>query len=110
MGTATRDQILDKAIIFHVALIPLGNSSSTSVQIVGLFNHGTVTGRGGGKLFKKIDLMSHVCNARDVMVIVIGNGHGNTSSNPGRCGLHFTTLIPFRKGLNVIILPPTMDK
>ena len=27
---------------------------------------------------------------RGVMVIVIGNGHGNTSSNPGRDWLHFT--------------------
>ena len=35
-----------------------------------------------------------ICNyllggARDVMVIVIGNGHGDTSSNPGRDRLHF---------------------
>ena len=28
--------------------------------------------------------------ARDVMVIVVGNGHGDTSSNPGRDRLHFT--------------------
>ena len=28
--------------------------------------------------------------ARCVMVIVVGNGHGNTSSNPGRDWLHFT--------------------
>ena len=28
--------------------------------------------------------------ARGVMVIVVGNGHGDTSSNPGRGGLHFT--------------------
>ena len=28
--------------------------------------------------------------ARGVMVIVIGNGHGNTSSNPGREWLHLT--------------------
>ena len=28
--------------------------------------------------------------ARGVMVIVVGNGHGNTSSNPGRDWLHFT--------------------
>ena len=27
--------------------------------------------------------------ARGVMVIVVGNGHGNTSSNPGRDWLHF---------------------
>ena len=28
--------------------------------------------------------------ARGVMVIIAGNGHGNTSSNPGRDWLHFT--------------------
>ena len=28
--------------------------------------------------------------ARGVMVIVVGNGHGDTSSNPGREWLHFT--------------------
>ena len=28
--------------------------------------------------------------ARDVMFIVVGNGHGDTSSNPGRDWLHFT--------------------
>ena len=28
--------------------------------------------------------------ARGVMVIVVGNGHGNMSSNPGRNLLHFT--------------------
>ena len=29
-------------------------------------------------------------SARGVMVIVVGNGHGDTSSNPGRDWLHFT--------------------
>ena len=28
--------------------------------------------------------------ARGVVVIVVGNGHGDTSSNPGRDSLHFT--------------------
>ena len=28
--------------------------------------------------------------ARCVMVIVVGNGHSDTSSNPGRDWLHFT--------------------
>ena len=31
-----------------------------------------------------------VGGARGVMVIVVGNGHGDTSSNPGRDWLHFT--------------------
>ena len=29
-------------------------------------------------------------DARSVMVIVVGNGHGDTSSNPGPDWLHFT--------------------
>ena len=41
------------------------------------------------------------------MVNVIGNGHGDTSSNPGRGLLHFTYL---GKGMNPIILPPAMSK
>ena len=35
----------------------------------------------------------YVCvggGARGVMVIVVGNGQGDTSSNPGRDWLHFT--------------------
>ena len=28
--------------------------------------------------------------ARGVMVIIVGNGHGDKSSNPGRGWLHFT--------------------
>ena len=32
----------------------------------------------------------HSPGARGVMVIVTGNGHGDTSSNPGRDWLHFT--------------------
>ena len=36
-------------------------------------------------------LISLQCGgARGVMVIVVGNGHGDTSSNPGRTWLHFT--------------------
>ena len=38
-------------------------------------------------------LYTSICmsgGARGVMVIVVGNGHGNTSSNPGQDWLHFT--------------------
>ena len=31
-----------------------------------------------------------VGGARGIMVIVVGNGHGDMSSNPGRGWLHFT--------------------
>ena len=35
--------------------------------------------------------LSALCGgARSVVVIVVGNGHGDTSSNPGRDWLHFT--------------------
>ena len=35
--------------------------------------------------------------ALGVMVIVVGNGHGDTSSNAGRDSLHFIALIPLGK-------------
>ena len=41
------------------------------------------------------------------MVIVVGNGHGDTSSNPGRDSHSTNTL---GKGINPIILPPALDK
>ena len=42
------------------------------------------------KLSEKI-IINQLCGgARGVMVIVVGNGHGDTSSNPGRDWLHFT--------------------
>ena len=44
--------------------------------------------------------------ARGVMVIVVGNGHGDSSSNPGIS--HSTNTLG--KGMNPIILPPAMGK
>ena len=38
---------------------------------------------------KWIDCNSATGGARGVMVIVVENGHGDTSSNPGRDWLHF---------------------
>ena len=47
--------------------------------------------------------------ARGVVVIVVGNEHGDTSSNPGQdCISHSTNTL--RKGMNPIILPPAMGK
>ena len=47
--------------------------------------------------------------ARDVMVIAVGNGHCDTSSNSGRdCILHSTNTLG--KGMNLIIFPPAMGK
>ena len=34
--------------------------------------------------FEQISNIKYSGGARDVMVIVVGNGHGDTSSNPGR--------------------------
>ena len=44
-------------------------------------------GRVGGQYTTYIYIFG---GARGVLVIVIGNGHGDTSSNPGRDWLHFT--------------------
>ena len=38
-------------------------------------------------LFQNIVMVE---GARGVIVIVVGNGHGDSSSNPGRDWLHFT--------------------
>ena len=46
--------------------------------------------------------------ARGVMVIVVGNGHGDSSSYPDDCISHSTNT--FDKGMNPIILPPAMGK
>ena len=37
-----------------------------------------------------ITIIISECGACGVMVIVVGNGHGDTSSNPGQDWLHFT--------------------
>ena len=48
--------------------------------------------------------------ARGVMVIIVGNGHGNMSSNPDEtdCISHSTNTLG--KSMNPIILPPAMGK
>ena len=38
----------------------------------------------------KRELCFSSIDVRGVVVIVVGNGHGDTSSNPGRDWLHFT--------------------
>ena len=48
---------------------------------------------------------------RGVVVTVIGNGHGDTSSNPGQDYLHFSHSINIlEKGMNPTIHPPPMGK
>ena len=47
--------------------------------------------------------------ARGVMVIVVGNGHGDTSSNHGRDSISHSTNT-LGKGMNPIILLPAMVK
>ena len=54
--------------------------------------------------------MNPIGGARRVMVIVIGNGHGDTSSNPGRVIAFHIALNTIGKGMNPIILPPAMGK
>ena len=53
----------------------------------------------------------HICGgARGVVVIVVGNGHGDTSSNPGRDWLISHSTNTLGEGMNPIILPPAMGK
>ena len=48
--------------------------------------------------------------ARGVMVIVVGNEHGDTSSSPGRDNYISRSTNILGKGMNPIILPPAMGK
>ena len=44
-----------------------------------------------GNKYNLNNIMYHICGgAGGVIVIVVGNEHGDTSSNPGRNSLHFT--------------------
>ena len=48
---------------------------------------------------------------RGVMVIVVGNGHGDSSSKSWTTMIAFhIALMPWGKGMNPIILPPAMGK
>ena len=49
-------------------------------------------------------------NSLGVIVIVVGNGYGNTCSNPDEtdCISHSTNTLG--KGMNPIIIPPAMGK
>ena len=53
--------------------------------------------------------ISFLGDARGVMVIVVGIGHGDTSSNPGLIEFPIA-LMTLGKGMNPIILPPAMGK
>ena len=44
------------------------------------------------------------------MVILVGNGHGDTSSNPGRAFSISHSTNTLEKGMNTTILPPAMGK
>ena len=41
-------------------------------------------------IFPRALARNEIGGARGVMVIVVGHGHGDTSSNPGQDWLHFT--------------------
>ena len=51
----------------------------------------------------------YIGGARSVMVIVLGKGHGDTSSNPGRDCISYSANT-LGKGMNPIILTPAMGK
>ena len=44
------------------------------------------------------------------MVIFVGNGHGDTSSNPAETDSISRSTNTLGKGMNPIILPPAMGK
>ena len=58
----------------------------------------------------KIMELAYLGGAHVVMVIVVGNGLGDTSSNPGRDWLHSHSTNTLGKGMNPIILLPAMGK
>ena len=59
----------------------------------------------------KEETVNHIKGgARGVMVIVVGNGHGDTSSNLDETDCISHSINTFRKGMNPIILPPAMGK
>ena len=60
------------------------------------------------RLWRHLFIMYIIGGARGVIVIVVGNEHGDTSSNPGRDWLHFTNTLG--KDMNPIILPLAMGK
>ena len=44
-----------------------------------------------GFIYKYLIIINYILvGAHGVMVIVVGNGHGDTSSSPGQDWLHFT--------------------
>ena len=57
-----------------------------------------------------MDKLRWIGGARGIMVIIVGNGHGDTSSNPDEadCISHNTNTLG--KGINPIIVPPAMGK
>ena len=67
------------------------------------------------KFFFNVTFINSTCHIRHhttirgVVVIVVGNGHGDSSSNPGRV-IAFHSTNTLGKGMNPIILPPAMGK
>ena len=53
---------------------------------------------------------THSGGARGVMVIVVGNGHGDTSSILDETDCISPSTNTLGKGINPIILPPAMGK
>ena len=86
MGMLTRVQILKKAVYISHSTNTLGKGIySTSLILAISVIHCTYE-------HKWVCPIPHnyVGGARGVMVSIVGNGHGNMSSNPGQDWLHFT--------------------
>ena len=83
--------------VFFVGIIDVGTHISKRYQSVGTQNeimldlHSEMIEIRDNKVdFDHDDRSSNDIHACCVMVIVVGNGHGDTSSNPGGDWLHFT--------------------
>ena len=63
----------------------------SSAEVLSVYSPGYVMSRGRTDRFICfLRALEQSGGARGLMVIVVGNGHGDTSSNPGRDWLHFT--------------------
>ena len=69
------------------------NEDPTDNSIIEIDKYSVKSKSKNNKLFGKGNppgIMQKIGGARGIMVIIVGNGHGDTSSNPGRDWLYFT--------------------
>ena len=85
-----RRRLLRRGLEFHVCTI---NKSAHTKKVWKHIECTLYVGVSRSAIASELGHQNTTCEfggARGVMVIVVGNGHGDTSSNPGRDWLHFT--------------------